>query len=342
MSDSGVTHAPDRTHREKDSKPLMLYFVYLLRILGAILITNSHYEEIYPLSIIANGGLLGDVLFFAVSGFCLYPIRQSFFRWYGRRLKRIYPLVWIITLVYLLLGFYEAHSVREFVKLLLYPTYYHFVASILLLYLVYYPVARLIQADKKSGNRRFWTVLAVLAVAYFALYFTVYDRSYYHIDTVREPMIEFLYFVAMLIGLYFRRNQERFVGVPCPWAWLGSALLFAAYFASKIGFSRGLLSCQLQFVNQIVLILLLLCLFRGFIGLEEKLHRMPEKLRRVMVCIAGFAFEIYLVQYTLIPRLNIGPFPANFLLVSGGILLSALVLHIVHDQIMTRIEKLKS
>ena len=320
----------------------MLYFIYLLRILGAILITNSHYEEIYPLSIIANGGLLGDVLFFAVSGFCLYPIRKSFFRWYGKRLKRIYPLVWIITMVYILLGFYEAHSFIGYVKLLLYPTYYHFVASILVLYLVYYPVARWIQAGEESGNQRLWIVLSALAIVYFALYFTVYDRSYYHIDTVREPMIEFLYFAAMLFGLYFRRNQERYVGKTSPWAWICAVLLFVAYFASKTGFSRGLLSSQLQFVNQGILLLLLLCLFRGFIGLEDRLHRMPEKLQRVMVYVAGFAFEIYLVQYELIPRLNIGPFPANFLLVSFGILLSALILHIVHDQIMKGIGKLRS
>ena len=320
----------------------MLYFIYLLRILGAILITNSHYEEIYPLSVIANGGLLGDVLFFAVSGFCLYPIRKSFFRWYGKRLKRIYPLVWIITLIYLLLGFYKAQSFIGYIKLLLYPTYYHFVASILVLYLVYYLVAKLIQGRKAEGNRWFWIVICTLAAAFFALYFTIYDRSYYHIDTVREPMIVFLYFCAMMIGLYFRRNQERYVGKSCSWAWICSALFFAAYFASKTGFSRGLLSSQFQFVNQIVLLLLLLFLFRGFIGLEDKLHRMPEKLHRVTVYVAGFAFEIYLVQYELIPRLNIGPFPVNFVLVSVGILLSALVLHVVHDQVMKGIGKLKS
>ena len=69
---------------------------------------------------------------------------------------------------------------------------------------------------------------------------------------------------------------------------------------------------------------------------------MPEKLQRSMVYVAGFAFEIYLVQYELIPRLNIGPFPVNFVLVSVGILLSALVLHVVHDQVMKGIGKLKS
>lgn len=320
----------------------MLYCVYLLRILGAILITNSHYGEVYPVSVLANGGLLGDVLFFAVSGFCLYPIRKSFPQWYGRRLKRIFPLVWIITIVYLLLGFYQADSFLGYVKLLVYPTYYHFVASILLLYIVYYFTAKLLQAHEQDWNRLFGLVLLALAVIYAVLYATVYDRSYYHIDNVREPMIEFLYFFAMMIGMYFRRHQEHYVGKRCTWAWLAAIVLFAAYFVSKLAFARGMLSSRLQFANQITLLLLLLCLFRGFIGLEDKLARAPEKVRKGLAFVAGFAFEIYLVQYMLIPRLNIGPFPVNFLLVSGGILLSALALHFVHDKLMAGINKLGS
>ena len=320
----------------------MLYCVYLLRILGAILITNSHYEAIYPVSILANGGLLGDVLFFAVSGFCLYPVRKSFPQWYGRRLKRIYPLVWIITGIYLLLGFYQAGSFLGFVKLLIYPTSYHFVASILLLYLVYYVVAKLLQRHEQDWNRWFGIVLAALAAVYAALYLTVYDRSYYHIDVVREPMIEFLYFFAMMIGMYYRRYQDRYVGRTSIWSWILAVVLFGAYFASKLAFARGIISSRYQPLNQVLLLLLLLCLFRGMIGLEDRLARAPEKLRNLLKFLASFAFEIYLVQYALIPRLNIGPFPANFLLVSAGIFLSALVLHSVHGKLMAGIEKLKA
>ena len=317
----------------------MFDFIYLLRILAAILITNSHYEAIYPISVIANGGLLGDVFFFAVSGFCLFPVKQSFPKWYGRRLKRIYPLVWIITVVYLILGFYQAHSVSGFVKLLIYPTYYHFVASILLLYIVFYFVSKLLLARPERFGRRFLILLAVLALAYAIIYGTVYDRSYYHIDNVREPMIEFLYFFAMMTGLWFRQNRDRLLGKTKVWPWIASLVLFAGYFVSKISFSKGLVGSSLQFINQLVLLLLLACLFRGFIGLEEKLHRMPVKLHRAMIFVAGFAFEIYLVQYALIPRLNIGPFPLNFLLVSGAIFLSALALHKLHSWVMAMVER---
>ena len=41
----------------------MIFFITLLRCVAACLITNAHYTGIYPSDIIANGGLLGDVLF---------------------------------------------------------------------------------------------------------------------------------------------------------------------------------------------------------------------------------------------------------------------------------------
>lgn len=54
-------------------------FIIVLRALSALIITNSHYNNIYPLEIIANGGLLGDVLFFAISGFAFpSPDKNSF------------------------------------------------------------------------------------------------------------------------------------------------------------------------------------------------------------------------------------------------------------------------
>lgn len=41
----------------------MILFIEFLRALAACLITNAHYTGIYPTDLIANGGLLGDVIF---------------------------------------------------------------------------------------------------------------------------------------------------------------------------------------------------------------------------------------------------------------------------------------
>lgn len=45
----------------------MVFFITCVRALAACLITNAHYTGVYPTDLIANGGMIGDVLFFAVS-----------------------------------------------------------------------------------------------------------------------------------------------------------------------------------------------------------------------------------------------------------------------------------
>ena len=47
----------------------MYSFISWLRLLATLLITNSHLGNIWPSSALATGGLLGNVIFFAASGF---------------------------------------------------------------------------------------------------------------------------------------------------------------------------------------------------------------------------------------------------------------------------------
>lgn len=319
----------------------MYQFVCWLRVLAAALITNAHYEEVYPLSILANGGLLGDVLFFALSGFCLFPVKKKLITWYGGRLKRIYPSVWIITAVYMLLRFYPVTGIRQAASLLFYPTYYHFVASILLLYFLFFVVAKYIVADPEQCMRRFAVIASAAAAAYLLLYWTVYDRSYYHIDSVHEPMIRFLFFGAMLIGMYCRIHVEQVTRPARFWHWCAAGALLPVYFASKLLFARGLVPCVLQWVNQILLLALLFFLFRCIAGLEDSLKKAPVKVRSIVGGLAGMTLEIYLVQYALIPRLNIGPFPFNYLLVSGGIFAAAWILRFISTNLVRLFERRK-
>ena len=67
----------------------MIFFITCLRALAACLITNAHYTGIYPIDLIANGGLIGDILFFAVSGYCLNNVKTLYPRWYGKRIYRV-------------------------------------------------------------------------------------------------------------------------------------------------------------------------------------------------------------------------------------------------------------
>lgn len=308
----------------------MFQFIVYLRAICAVVITNAHYENIYPVSIIANGGLLGDVLFFAISGYCLYNIKTDFVRWYGKRILRIYPGVWIITAIYLLLGFYHAESGAAVGRLMIYPTYYHFVASIMVLYIIYYV---LIVISKKYENRTRLLEIYMLAVAvlYTVLYIFVYDRSYYHIDSVYEPMIRFLFLESMLLGAWFREKGKEFTEKGHWYDWGAAAVCFIVYFVSKLIFSRVEAAAQYQIINQVVLFILLFLLFKAFAGMEQYYQKLPKLFQLLARNISAITLEIYLVQYALIPRLNIGGFPLNFIIVTGGIWISAMTLHYVAD-----------
>lgn len=316
----------------------MFQFIVLLRAISAIVITNAHYENIYPLSIIANGGLLGDVLFFAISGFCLYMPKHSIIRWYGKRLKRIYIPVWIITLVYLALGFYRASSPQEYIRLLIYPTYYHFIASLLVLYVIYYIIMWLIKQSGKDNSMLLLLTLVILLVIHFVIYCTFYDRSYYHIDSVYEPMIRLLFLEAMLIGAIVRENSNIIIAKFRPKLMIGTIFVAFVYFASKLALVKYEQLAPYQIGNQMILLVLLALIFMTVGGIEKKVSSIPKKAFSVINYIASITLEIYLVQYALIPRLNIGGFPINFMIVTCAILAVASLLHFTSNIILKLIE----
>ena len=313
----------------------MVFFITVLRALAACLITNAHYTGIYPTDLIANGGLIGDVLFFAVSGYCLYNVKMSFPRWYGKRLCRVYPPVLLMTLVYVLLGAYSLAD-HNAVWWFIYPTYYHFVASIIALYIPFYFCMKIDWIKEHLVG-----VIGAVAVIWILIYFTIYDKSYYHIDKVREPMIRFLFMESMLLGALFRQNDVKIRNkfkVWYPFATLG---MFLVYFASKLLFSRSESLSQLQFLNQIAIFALLVLLFMTLAGLDSKLEKLPGWIKKVIGFISSITLEIYLVQYVLIDVLRpIGHFPINWIALTAAIFVAAFTLHKVCELIYAGVDKL--
>lgn len=300
----------------------MIFFITCLRMLATCLITNSHYTGIYPTELLANGGLLGDVLFFAVSGYCLYNVKGSFAGWYGKRIWRVYPPVLIITAIYMLLGLYTLNE-YGLSWWYIYPTYYHFVASIIVLYIPFY-FAMKIEVLKTHLPQ----LMLGIAVVSLIVYFLIYDKTYYHIDTVREPMIRFLFMECMLLGAWFRKNDSQLrnrIKVIYP---IMTMIAFVVYFASKLLFSKVEVLSYWQIINWIALFLLLYFIFRTFCGLDSTLENLPKTLKKIVSFVSNLTLEIYVVQYVLIEVLRpIGHFPVNWGVLTGAIILSAWMLH---------------
>ena len=330
----------------------MIVFITWLRCLAAMLITNAHYTGIYPTDLIANGGLIGDILFFCVSGYCLTNLRVGFFRWYGKRLSRILPVVVIITGIYLIIGSYDFSiyaagteqtllyraltafgiSYPKWLSWFIYPTYYHFVASILVLYVPYYWILK-----NKHTREHIPVVMGVILALYIAIYVLIYDKSYYHIDTVREPFIRFLFMESMLLGAWFKLNDEKMRNKGHSLLYAGGMVFtFLIYFVSKQIFAGDGGKAAFQIFNQIIIFALLFFIMRWFSSIDEHLEKAPGWFTRVVNLIAKLTLEIYLVQYVLIElvqQMNL-VFPLNWILLTALIAVTALILHVVMDLIM--------
>ena len=311
----------------------MFYFIDLLRALAAFLITNAHYTNIYPVSILANGGLLGDMLFFSVSGYCLYNIKLSFIEWYKKRIVRIYPSLWIISIVYTVIGFYYITYINSIFQIFIYPTKYHFVSSIMILYIVYFIVIKLKQKYK------FITInylIIFVAIIQLLVYIVAYDRTFYHIDTVYEPMIRFLFLQAMLIGAKFNEEKNKYMNKSSK-SIVGVVILFVMYFILKICFVKFKAISNWQIINQYIILTLLFFIFKLFISKEQKLKNINIKAWNIVKFISSITLEIYLVQYEIIPRLEYFIFPINFIIVTTTIVLSAYLVWIAKEKIFRRI-----
>ncbi len=292
-------------------------FINLLRVLAAVCITNSHFANVWPVSGIASGGMLGDVLFFAISGYCLYHSDfkfRDFGKWYIKRIRRIYVTVVLIALITgLFTGFPE--TAREWIHMFVYPTQYHFVASIMVLYILYYIWMHFL----KRWRIKIWVSGLIYYIVVLAIYCLIFDKSWYHIDVVEEHFIRFLFFGAMLIGAHIRETtQDRDTQKLQQNIWKSSGICIVTvilYFAVRLAVPRFEMF-SVQFLTWIAILLALYFIFRWAESLEPILIRWPEKLQGVLSFIAGITLQIYLVQFPIINRFDALPFPVNLLVIA--------------------------
>ena len=300
----------------------MFYFVCFLRLLATALITNSHYADVWPVSAMACGGLLGNVIFFSVSGFCLYNVKPGFLRWYGKRFLKVYPIVAAFTLFTVVIGAYRLGGMADFIRLFVFPTNYVFIAWIVLLYVPFYFVSLL---DGRKSNIVKWTGF-FLVVVWIAVYLLFIDKSRYVVDAVESPFILFLYFASMLMGAWFRKNRDRFDSFK-PMHAVYAACALVLYFGSKIVISRMEALYPLQLLNQAVLLLALAFVFAIAIELEDTFLGLDKRLLSAVELISNMTLHIYVVQFIVIRRFSGLVFPLNLIVVTALILMCAAALY---------------
>lgn len=320
----------------------MYVFIDLLKVLAAICITNSHFSKVWPISGIASGGMLGDIIFFAVSGYCLRRpgIRVKMFgKWYGRRIRRIYITVWIVgILTYVFVG--GSFNCRDILRTFVYPTPYHFVASIMVLYIIYYFVMWVLERWKISTKN----ACLLYGGLVFVIYIFTFDKSTYHIDVVEEQFIRFLFLGAMLLGAYFKEKSTNNSEKDSPISTLKNTVICGitviVYFVCKILISKLEILNAVQILTWITIVIALYFIFRWAEDLECRLTNFPPVMKSGIHSIAQLTLQIYLVQYGIIRQFENLIFPLNLIVIVAFILIVARLVWVVDQFVQKMIDKI--
>lgn len=295
----------------------------MLRFAATCLITNTHYNEVYPISALAVGGLLGDVFFFVVSGFVLGgDKKQGFFPWYGKRLLRIYPTIFAGVALFLLTGYQnlERHSLFE---AFVFPTFFVFVAAIVTLYIPYYFVSR-------AKSKRTWLLtFGAVLLGWLAVYGLLLDKSVYRMNAVTNPIILFPYFLAMLTGGFLRRFGVKKRGRgQLALCWGAAPALCLVYFAANNVIRGNAERNGIQILVPMTLLVAAASVSVLFYLLEGWFQSWPDWLTNAIGFVAALTLEIYVVQRPIIDALAWLPFPLNWVLITASILGAAVVMRL--------------
>lgn len=293
----------------------------LVRALAALLIANSHLEDFYPIRHLAADGLLGDSLFFLLSGLGLVlsdqRVRRSFTAWYGRRLARIVPSVLLVVLLFDFgyRGGWNTWGPGEYLGNFLGAGPYRFVSQILVFYVIYFAVLRV------GGARALKWLIALLFVPYLVL--PCCGRS----PAVYDLFHWFFYFQMMLLGGWLGSGRDRLARG----GWKACSLLLALL-AGYVGLRWASVSGRLGdwFVLPHVLIVpigVLLLRVCQAESLKTALRRCPP-LAWAIAAVAGITLEIYLAHYQFVTSHTIAslPFPLNVLVFfAASVLLAQMI-----------------
>lgn len=310
-------------------------YIGILRLIAIILITNSHFDEVYPWPL-SWGGAPGNALFFLISGFLIakIPERERIQHWYLRRVKRIYPSVWAITLVLCITKTYKVTSWGDVFSFFVYPTRYWFVAAMLLLYLLFF----LLRKSRVDTH----IALAAVVVLYIYKYLNEYQEGTFFVEACLRVNVGMF---CMILGAYLRDCVEENRNLKGSGNKLLNLLIACmsviGFLGIKLLIGRWYPAFYFQFLTHIFSVTFAYNLFLFGMTYEEMLEKYRDlKAYKAIQYISACSLEIYLIQRWIIDLMCNIRFPMNLILIIICICAFASVIHWLVDTISKRIKTL--
>lgn len=318
----------------------MYEFIYVMKAIASCLVMNSHFDGIWPVSALATGGAVGNCLFFSVTGFLIANIKQPFFPWYGKKLMRLYPAIFIITSISIPFrlifeqGFAWGNKYGLLAELLLSSRYW-FLQALIFLYIPYYLV---MSTECKNYLPQ---VGCIVCLIYLVCYFAFKNIRVWTIeDGTRFKWI--FYFGIMLIGAkYAKIVKDRKEFHSLARSGIMASIAFGMFYGFKFILDKFPAIMPFQLVEHIILAAFTYEIFAFFLGLEQVFKRCSTSwLWKPVRVISSITLEIFLVMDYLISVFEGMKFPLSLLLSVSSIWISAWVLHIIQQPISKKLSQM--
>ena len=304
-------------------------FINLLKAFAAVMITNSHMGDLYPLSFLSVGGAIGNTIFFLVSGFCISNriMGGGWSIWLFERIKRVYVPTLFIGGILILIGDIPL-DFKSIFDSIIFPIRFWFVVAILLYYIILLPVSRCNMKSLKC-------ILFFSVLLYGIAYIFVLNKNRWEVEDGWFKYI--FYFIPFLIGYMIkcnRKNIEYKICTKSKMFLLLSVISALMYILSRLLIMVSPSVMKLQFIVQIMTLLTGLFIFLFTYSIERSIltSHILIGVKPVIDKIANSTLEIYLVNVACIERLAGIQFPINVMLAFVVVFVVGTIMHnLIHD-----------
>lgn len=212
-----------------------------------------------------------------------------------------------------------------------------FVQAILVLYIIYYIIVRLID----NGTLSFKVVFITIGIIYAISYVVCVDKSYVSIE--KDSLFKWIYYFAvMMLGFYCKKKKRNNAQNKVLLLIVCSAL-FIIFYGLQFAIKRYIALLSFQFIIHIEEIIFIYCITYLFENLESFFVKIKHKtaISKIADSLAKITLEIYLVQMVVIELCaEYLAFPLSFVVAVVGIYVYAIIVNYISTQVREIIEKI--
>lgn len=307
-----------------------LHTLNFLKIFAILLVFNSHCTNLYPYSVLATGGALGNSLFFILSGYFLKIDGDKFFPWIKMRFLQLYPGMWFASIVNAIILQYALSDIAEnFVYRYIFPTGYWFVGGLLLFNIMIWFLERYKVFDK------FLVFSAIMVALYIIWYILFMDKTEWSVEN--PGFFRMIYYFYIYSLGYCQKTKKIQINLKTFVALIGTIIGFVCNIGWKFVMVKIPTLMFTQFLCQVFCIIFAVSIILLGINMEKTYCRkLPVRFRRTVDFWSRYSLEIYFAQRIAQRRLALGiVFPLNMVVAIMFTLVYALLLKKI-IRLMTR------